>query len=314
MVISEVQRVIVFFFLLPIAALEVLFLILRHGKNAHPLFLAALLQPFIYVAAQMFLANPATFAVFVVINALGDLMLASIAVPILAKVTGRRSPAAVAAAMAVLCAGLIVLLPFELIGRNNELAAWRNSLRFWIVWLACGYFIASMRRMEAGIPRTGVFLYSVLCLLNLPGMIIGRLFSPWTGSWAWRDFFSYNQSTVNYQIGSAVFTAALALLFIFMKPRPALAAVRESAFDPETLKALLSRREREIALLLCRGKSYRQIADMLFISRHTVRNHCHNIFEKCGVSSRYELSQAVGALLTGERREGDGGESFTMGT
>ena len=54
--------------------------------------------------------------------------------------------------------------------------------------------------------------------------------------------------------------------------------------------AVLSRREREIVGLVAQGFRNREIADKLFISEQTVKNHMHNIFEKIGVQDRLELA------------------------
>lgn len=51
----------------------------------------------------------------------------------------------------------------------------------------------------------------------------------------------------------------------------------------------LTNRETEITKLLREGKSYRAIAEMLFISDRTVTKHIQNIFEKAGVSNKIEL-------------------------
>ena len=48
----------------------------------------------------------------------------------------------------------------------------------------------------------------------------------------------------------------------------------------------LSRREREVLRLRVEGRSNPEIADTLFISYGTVRNHVTNIFTKLGVESR----------------------------
>ena len=50
----------------------------------------------------------------------------------------------------------------------------------------------------------------------------------------------------------------------------------------------LSQREQEVLRLLCRGQSYRDIADALFVSTNTVRFHLKNIYKKLEVSSRHE--------------------------
>ncbi len=48
----------------------------------------------------------------------------------------------------------------------------------------------------------------------------------------------------------------------------------------------LSDREKEILKLLVDGLDYRDIAEKIFVSRHTVRNHISNIYTKLHVSSK----------------------------
>jgi DNA-binding CsgD family transcriptional regulator len=52
----------------------------------------------------------------------------------------------------------------------------------------------------------------------------------------------------------------------------------------------LTEREREITQLLVSGMPMNEIAEVLFISQHTVRDHVKAIFAKFGVSSRPELT------------------------
>ena len=60
--------------------------------------------------------------------------------------------------------------------------------------------------------------------------------------------------------------------------------------DPEIARiAKLTKRELEIITLVCEGSKNQQIADRLFISEGTVRNHLTVIFDKLGVSDRFEL-------------------------
>ncbi|MEM6803834.1 MAG: helix-turn-helix transcriptional regulator, partial [Bacteroidota bacterium] len=51
----------------------------------------------------------------------------------------------------------------------------------------------------------------------------------------------------------------------------------------------LTQREQEIAQLLSKGNTYKQIAEELFISMATVKTHAHHIYRKCGVNNRNEL-------------------------
>jgi len=51
----------------------------------------------------------------------------------------------------------------------------------------------------------------------------------------------------------------------------------------------LSKREMEIAALICRGYTYQQIADNLFISYSTVKTHVYNIYKKLNIGNKMEL-------------------------
>ncbi|MFN8482260.1 MAG: response regulator transcription factor [Anaerolineae bacterium] len=80
--------------------------------------------------------------------------------------------------------------------------------------------------------------------------------------------------------GEAIFGAAIAkrLVQFFSKPTPTSPAV-----FPE-----LTDREREILDLIARGESNADIAQILVLSPHTVRNHISNIFAKLQVADRAE--------------------------
>ncbi len=54
--------------------------------------------------------------------------------------------------------------------------------------------------------------------------------------------------------------------------------------------APLSSREREIVILVAQGFKNKEMAERMFISEQTVKNHLHNIFDKLGVSDRLELA------------------------
>lgn len=61
--------------------------------------------------------------------------------------------------------------------------------------------------------------------------------------------------------------------------------------DPEAVKiASITHREREVVTLIGQGLKNKQIAETLFISEITVRHHLTSIFDKLGVSDRFELA------------------------
>jgi pimeloyl-ACP methyl ester carboxylesterase/DNA-binding CsgD family transcriptional regulator len=63
------------------------------------------------------------------------------------------------------------------------------------------------------------------------------------------------------------------------------AAAKQSAGPGE-----LSRRERDVAQLVARGLSNREIAERLYLSERTVDNHVHHILDKLGFDSRVQVA------------------------
>lgn len=55
----------------------------------------------------------------------------------------------------------------------------------------------------------------------------------------------------------------------------------------------ISTREREVCRLLLEGQTNQQIADSLFISPGTVKNHLQNLFRKTGATNRVEVLRAL---------------------
>jgi two-component system response regulator DegU len=52
----------------------------------------------------------------------------------------------------------------------------------------------------------------------------------------------------------------------------------------------LTGREKEILMLLLKGKSNKDIADLMFLSTETIKTHLQNIYRKLGVNSRMEVA------------------------
>lgn len=64
-------------------------------------------------------------------------------------------------------------------------------------------------------------------------------------------------------------------------------------FDAFCKQFEISKREAEIILEICSGKTNKTIADKLFITIQTVKDHNHRIFTKTGVKSRVQLANLI---------------------
>ncbi|MGH8958323.1 MAG: response regulator [Acidimicrobiia bacterium] len=67
--------------------------------------------------------------------------------------------------------------------------------------------------------------------------------------------------------------------------------------DDETVKrehfGLLTERERQVATYIARGYTYRESAEVMGMSVKTLETHLRHIFDKLGVSSRHQLTEAA---------------------
>ena len=75
---------------------------------------------------------------------------------------------------------------------------------------------------------------------------------------------------------------------ILLEPRPDSICIQEGLKNYN-----LSCRQEEIALLTATGHSNQQIAEKLFISEYTVKDHLKEIFQKIGINSRSELCPKI---------------------
>ena len=84
-------------------------------------------------------------------------------------------------------------------------------------------------------------------------------------------------------------TAAVIRQFVAADENPPPSSAPQ-ATTRERERSPLSQREREIVALVAQGFKNKEMAEKMFISEQTVKNHLHNIFDKLGVSDRLELA------------------------
>jgi DNA-binding NarL/FixJ family response regulator len=68
---------------------------------------------------------------------------------------------------------------------------------------------------------------------------------------------------------------------------------RADALAADARASPLTRREREVAALIARGLTNRQIAEALFVSERTADTHVEHILAKLGVGSRAQVAAWV---------------------
>lgn len=76
--------------------------------------------------------------------------------------------------------------------------------------------------------------------------------------------------------------------------RATVSAATTPALQLAPVEVPLSRREREIAVLVAEGRTSREVAELLIIGVRTVESHLARVFTKLGISSRTELPAALG--------------------
>ena len=95
-----------------------------------------------------------------------------------------------------------------------------------------------------------------------------------------------------------VIVVILAIVYLYMAPfllgvlNEKLTSAEGTSAAPDPL-AGLTERELEVADLISRGYSNKDIAKILFISEYTVKDHTKNIYRKLDIHSRFELAAIV---------------------
>jgi DNA-binding CsgD family transcriptional regulator len=101
-------------------------------------------------------------------------------------------------------------------------------------------------------------------------------------------------------VGFAARSLLAALLYLRANADRVFAPVRAEQATKAGIAHVLDRygvtkRERQIVEKICLGKTNKQVADELFISLQTVKDHTHRIYSKIGINNRMQLVQLMNA-------------------
>ena len=89
-------------------------------------------------------------------------------------------------------------------------------------------------------------------------------------------------------LGNLLKTQVYLTSFIEMVPEK-----QQQAIRIKVASGTLTERENEIATLIIQGKTYKQVANELYISENTVKTHVKNIYAKYGVQNRNQLLHLI---------------------
>ncbi len=179
----------------------------------------------------------------------------------------------------------------------------------------CGLAGAEPEALAGRLPGSGVRLVLVnRSLASRPGVSWPELLERRTPGVAWVPYSVFEDSDELFRTtpgGIGIYHLHRTPAARLLEPIAALAGARVSAPDvagaawryfkgafswppavasPFPAATHLTRREHEVLTLLARGHAYKDIADRLRLSIHTVHEHVRNSFEKLGVHNRTEAA------------------------
>jgi DNA-binding CsgD family transcriptional regulator len=144
--------------------------------------------------------------------------------------------------------------------------------------LTAGYLLATARQLPGAARRKSLLAFGIFHL-GLLLVVMAALF----GSWLRPGPEEFAQLMIN---GAFLTLFNLFPLFWVRLFQP----VQNESPDNKFAAFGITRREQQVVRLIQAGKTNQEIADELFISLATVKDHNNNLFRKCGVRNRVELS------------------------
>jgi DNA-binding CsgD family transcriptional regulator len=221
---------------------------------------------------------------------------------------------------------MLLSMAFSMFGKAVKPAWFSLHVAAFLVLLLGAWIAVSLRQAESGQPVADLGLIEAVAMIAVELLyfsafllIVFRLRAG-AEEGKRRIFFIFAALMFGAFAGRSLLAALLlvdvrlgpvALLAYFASTLPPLLYLRanaDRAFQPvkaEQASGLgvehvldrygVTKRERQIVQKICLGKTNKQIAEELFISLQTVKDHTHRIYSKIGVSSRMQLVQMMNA-------------------
>ncbi|MFN8208326.1 MAG: LuxR C-terminal-related transcriptional regulator [Bacteroidales bacterium] len=153
-------------------------------------------------------------------------------------------------------------------------------------YTACSAFI--LLQPGKGVPAP---LHRRIIALALTGFILAQaLLLMWYSGALWQSLLFI-----------LLFFAGSSFLPVYLRYAANLPKIEQSSlpgpsFDDFCRRFEISPRERDIIREICNGHSNQEIADKLFISLQTVKDHTHRIYSKVDIKSRVQLIKMIGEI------------------
>jgi DNA-binding CsgD family transcriptional regulator len=131
----------------------------------------------------------------------------------------------------------------------------------------------------------------IFCLLALAGFAI-----TWSLSRSWAGYETNPHPSQIFLYFSLNLPSLVYLRHHLMRSPPEPASIplmQDTDLEGFYEKFGLSNREREIVRLMLTGKSNKEIAEELFVSTHTIKNHVYNIYQKLRVTNRLHFIRTI---------------------
>ena len=302
MVLATQAGFITFLVVLPLYALLTVLLVLKYRTVVRAGALAAYVLLF-WIPALALVSNALlqfkSFILAMVLYLLGDLMRTIIIPAAVFLALGKKPRTAFLVFWIALSAVFLGLLIPEQALQTAHMIDVRTVLRFCLNWIGCLTLIVNIRRISDRIVRIIAASYCILSFFSIPFTVISFITRSKSPSTLAEVFFAFNGSVFNYYLRFCGSHLLVASLFLF----------KHGHGDVDLRRFAktygLSDREYDIVAQMHAGRSNPEIGDKLSISRHTVRNHTHRIFDKCGVKNRFELIALIRSQGLPSASEGD---------